>query len=104
MMKPASAISTLLNDKFRRIKRRTHSATLNAMPSSKLQILEPEAIPNKRNSGHLLFGVDWIETNRMVSSGMERKYQEKPLTWKCHLRRDGVRANTTVAQRAVRSS
>jgi hypothetical protein len=46
------------------------------MPSSKLQIVEPETIPNKRNSGHLLFGVDWTERNKMVSSGMERKYQE----------------------------
>ena len=76
MMKPASATSALLNDTFLRIKRRTHSTTLNAIPNSKPQMLKPETAPNKRNGNHLRFGVDWIDKKRIVSSGMERKYQE----------------------------
>ena len=76
MMNPASAISAFLKNKFRRTNKRIQSAALNAIPSSKLQMLKPETMPNKRNSGHLLFGVDWIERKRMVSSGMERKYHE----------------------------
>ena len=57
-MKPASATSAFFKDKLRRIKMRTHNARLNEIPNSKLQMLNPEVAPNKRNSGHLRFGVD----------------------------------------------
>src|SRR5436305_13734095 len=102
MANPAIPTAALFSDSLRRTISKIDSVTTSGSASSKHQMLSPEQIPNIRNFARFGLGSDWINIHSVVRSGIERKYHEKPLTWKCHFRSDGASANTTLAKSAVR--
>ena len=76
MTNPAKPAAALLTESLPRKIRSIHKAATSGIASSKDQTLTPEASPKRNNILCFGFGTDWIDTKSIVSTGMDRKYQE----------------------------